>query len=93
MSEFSFMSSPLTKLVCVGAISVVRWAAHLFPTQCKPSRCATGLVALPRRCAVFFSHSGSNFGSVALDGFSFVHGRTVRVPGAFVSNNNFRGLI
>ena len=44
-----------------------------FTTQRKPSWCATGLAALPRRCAVFLCHLGSNFGTVALGGFSLVH--------------------
>ena len=67
------MSSSLMKLTYMGFVSVVRRAAHLFTTQRKPSRCATSLAALPRKCAALFSHLGSNFGSVALGGFYLVH--------------------
>ena len=71
------MSSSLMKLTYMGCISVVRRAAHPFPTQRKPSRCAIGLAVLPRNRAAFLCRLSSNFGAAALGGFCLVHGLSV----------------
>lgn len=76
------------KLTYMGFVSVVRRAAHLFPTQRKPSRCAPGVAALPRTRAAISCHLRSNFGAVALGGFYLVHGLSVFFLPGCVSPNH-----
>lgn len=71
------MSSFLMKLTYMGCISVVRRAAHPFPTRRTSTRRAPNVAFLPRNLAAFLCRLSSIFGAVALGGFSLVHESSV----------------
>lgn len=83
------MSSPLKKVMCVGAVSVFMRVAHPFTTHRYPSHARLcGLASPLAKYACHPSRSGLPGWAVGGVFMCAVHGRTLRPVGVFINHND-----